>query len=357
MADLRIEALDYARKLSAALEQGITGDAAQIKRLEGHLIEARDELASAYNIIKNRAMLPPDATFKTDLLNEIAGLVDRDVRREIGSDHAATKQQLHALEHAAERAIAILNGDPCRPPLPGEPLTRLEEAALSAKGAARRAEEIGRVQLELSEARAELDRARVVAAADLETLRSRDADIAKLEARASLAESANRDLRKSRDLAIGLLDGSTGAAVYVNESDPLLREIANRVIGGRQQVADLERKAAKLEADLTHARKVIAFADEEGRKIRAALDLPPLAQASDVIAAMGYPDTLNGVIKELRGELADAQDEIAAAEADLDRVRGRLTDRNLVIANVLVKLSSGSLSTNGAAALIREAIK
>lgn len=160
---IAIDGLKDMRRLSAALEQynaNSASDAAQIKRLEGHLIEARDELAYAHNLIKNRRMRAPGESYRTELLNEIAGLVDRDVRREIGSDHAATKHQLHTLEHAAERATAILNGEPVPPPLIGAPLTRLEEAALSAKGAARRAEEVGRVQRELSEARAELDRLR-----------------------------------------------------------------------------------------------------------------------------------------------------------------------------------------------------
>lgn len=64
------------------------------ERLRERLTEANDELAAAYNIIKNRNMRLPDSSYKTELLSAIADLVDRDVRREIGADHAETKQQL-----------------------------------------------------------------------------------------------------------------------------------------------------------------------------------------------------------------------------------------------------------------------
>lgn len=116
---IQIIGVEDMRRLSAALEQynaGSRGDAAQINRLESHLTEARDELAIAGNIIRNRQMiLPGQPPHRTRLLNDIAELVDRDVRREIGADHAETKQQLavaldriHQLEQVHDQQVAAL---------------------------------------------------------------------------------------------------------------------------------------------------------------------------------------------------------------------------------------------------------
>lgn len=333
MADLRIEALDYARRLTATLEQynaNSAGDAAQVKRLEGHLIEARDELAYAYNLIKNRSMRAPGESYRTDLLNEIAGLVDRDVRREIGSDHAATKQQLHTLEQAAERAIGILNGEPVPPPPIGAPLTRLEEAALSAKGAARRAEEIGRVQRELSEARAELDRARVVAAADLETLRSRDAqidqmaaDLAKLTSRASIAEAASREKGKELEKVRRDLEQARAAASFASATlrgEPVGRIVVEGVPLSLLECAalDARREIDRLRADLRKEHQIKAFVNDECQRVRAALGLDPMSEIGAVVAAV---KGLNDVIKYLRIEHQDRADELAAAEAEIAKCK------------------------------------
>ena len=253
MADLRIEALDYARKLTAALEQGATGDAAQFNRLEAHLIEAR--------------------------------------------------RKLTVLERATVRAVAILNGDPCVAPLPGESLSVIEEAALSAKGAARRADEIGRVQRELSEARAELDRARVVAQADLETLRSRDAqidqmaaDLAKLTSRASIAEATNR--AKDKETA--------AAHDRVHQLEQVHDQQVVSLKATRDQVETLQRDSIRQQAAVNAA---IAMMD--GRRTsqlnQTEVNNKLLRTVSELMRVLeSQPVKVN----ELRRQLAEANDTI-----------------------------------------------
>ncbi len=307
--EVKVEGLEDIRRLSAALEQYNEGDA-----LRAELDRARAELASAYNIIQNRTTLAPGAAFKTDLLSEIAGLVDRDVRREIGSDHAATKQQLAE----ARKVIDIAEGEI------EQVRALLGIGKLCPVGDVLRAVDAIQVDRKMQQH-------------TIEGLRGRLYELSDQISRLERAHDQHVDaLKKAR----------AGAAEYKNDAT---REAARRI--------ELEKRAQRLEADLNKARKVIEFADEESRKIREALGLSPLAGASDVIAAMGYPDTLNGIIKELRDAFADAQDEIAASEADLDRVRARLDDQKMIVRNVLTRLSDGKLSTNGAIALIQEAVK
>lgn len=117
MEHLKITPLVFARRVVAALEQQQQAEGAQpqVEALRLQLAEARDELAYAYNIIENRNMRQPGASYKTELLSAIADLVDRDVRREIGADHAETKQQLvdaldrlHQLEQVHDQQNAVL---------------------------------------------------------------------------------------------------------------------------------------------------------------------------------------------------------------------------------------------------------
>lgn len=263
---VKIEGLEDMRRLSAALEQynaSSRGDATQINRIEAHLTDARGKLA--------------------------------------------------VLERATVRAVAILNGDPCRPPLPGEPLSVIEEAALSAKGAARRADEIGRVQRDLSEARAELDRARVVAAADLETLRSRDnqidqmaADIAKLTSRASIAEAANRE--KDKALA--------EAHDRIHQLEQTHDQQVGALTAARNNVDAFQRDLARTQGDTSQAIQML-----QGKR-SAVLDVrevnsPLLREVSAVVRAL---ESNSVTIRNLQEKLADA-------------LKMRLTEANDTIAN------------------------
>lgn len=99
------EALDSAR--AAELEQSNAEKRAD--ELHAKRQEANDELAYAYNIISNRNMRLPGENYKTDLLNEVAGLVDRDVRREIGAaELAKAHDRIHQLEQIHDQQVVSL---------------------------------------------------------------------------------------------------------------------------------------------------------------------------------------------------------------------------------------------------------
>lgn len=416
MTDLRIEALDYARRLAATLEQynadphtkqvealraeldrvrlqlQITGNAAAwavgvlrgepvppripgvpISLLETAASEARTKIAEQAREINSRdnqidqmaadiakltsrasiaeaasrgkdkelaefrkandtaiaildeaqfSTLTPDDYNNNPLLREIA-------QRVMGG--AEARDKLTVLESATGRAVAILNGDPCPPPLFGEPLSVIEEAALSAKGAARRADEIGRVQRDLSEARAELAKAhdRIH---QLEQTRDQQVGAERLrerltEANDELAYAYN--IIKNRNMR---LPDSSYKTDLLNEIAGLVdrdvrREIGADLAGIKQQlfiangtITKQAREIDSLRADLRKGQKVKDFVNDECQKIRAALGLGRMAQAPEVLAAIedlrNDSRMLEGTASALRGRLQDSERD-AEARADV----------------------------------------
>lgn len=359
---IQIIGLEDMRRLSAALEQynaGSRGDAAQINRLEAHLTDARGKLT--------------------------------------------------VLERATVRAVAILNGDPCPAPLPGEPLSVIEEAALSAKGAARRASEIGRVQRELSEARDELayayniiknrnmrlpdssyktdllneiaslvdrDVRREIGADHAETKQQlavaldrihqleqvHDQQVGALTAARNNVDAFQRDLARTQadtSQAIAMLEGRRSATLNQTEvNNKLLRTVSdimralesnsgsdrvrNDLSEAHERICKQNDVIARLEADLRKEQKIKSFVNDECQKTRAALGLGRMAQAPEVLAAIDAlqvdASMKQHTIDGLRGRAHDLEQTIAKAapvESDkklADALKMRLAEANDTIA-------------------------
>ncbi len=316
---IQIIGVEDMRRLSAALEQynaGSRGDAAQISRLEAHLTEARDELAYAYNIIKNRNMRLPDSSYKTDLLNEIANLVDRDVRREIGADHAETKQQLfaaldrvHQLEQVHDQQVVALKA------------TRDQVETLQRESIAQQAAALEAIKMAQGKRSAVLD----VREVNSPLLREVSAVMRALEANSVTIRNLQED------------------HLVKNVGSERLRE---KLTEAHERIAKQNDVINRLEADLRKEQKINAFVNDECQKIRAALGLAPLAQASEVLAAIDAVQVdasmKQHTIEGLRRSVYDLEQQIAkAAPVESDKKRADALKLRLAEANDTITKQAG----------------
>lgn len=258
------------RRLSAALEQynaGSRGDAAQINRLEVHLTEARDELAYAFNIIKNRNMRQLGASYKTELLSAIADLVDRDVRREIvAAELAKAHDRIHQLDQVLDQQVAAL---------------KKARADVDDQGNEVNGERARRVELE-------------------NKVRRLEADLRKEQ---KIKVFVNDECQKIR-AALGLTPLAQApevlAAIDALQVDRSMQAHTVGVLRGR--VNDLQEQVAK------------AAPVEYDKKLAGALKMC-LAEANDQIAKMA------DVIKHMHEEYHQLQARKQGAEFDLERAK------------------------------------
>jgi len=248
------------------------------------LTDARQELAVAANIIEYRQMVAPgQPPHHTGLLNEIAGLVDRDVRREIGADHAETKQQLavaldriHQLEQVHDRQVVALKA------------TRDQVWTLQRESTAQQA-------------------------ATLEA-------IAMMEGRRTVllnqTEVNNKLLREVSEL-MRALESNSG-------SDRVRKELAE----AHERICKQNDIILALDVGLRKSRNVVHFVDDEARKVREALGLGSLAQVPEVLAAIEdlrndarLSESRAEVIKHLHEEYHQMQARKMGAEFDLERAK------------------------------------